>query len=644
MIVASKVVADNPIDRLTELSVLKPTDRLKARYRRLILISHCCHLAALNADDTDSLVISTDWLSWRKWVDKGGHGIHYETAMEYWPDDTDSPLELYLRSSRWMIDENGNDITEFRGVSMGKQFLQDSALFTKSYERLLCALHRLTEQFKPEEILLIDVQTENQLLDDALKRTLVAEVAESHGALFIDALDPPDPADPLWPDTLHMGINTPESGFRPWLRKIYSLTVGAIFYITAPHLRNRPKIFILNNWQVIEPLMKAFDSDRLTLVLLAGQWPKNLRFLWRCWRRGILLTNLPSGRLTRSEEDEVNDIPGKVIAAWNAPAEGMELRRREFIRGRVFDKGWLKSRAPMVKRYERFFQRHRFARVGIGDAGNALNRLIAEIANLNGVPVDELSNGMLLSDQKLDIRTGDAYGPPLISQFFAWGLQQEEWLRATGSPVKSVRTGYPGIDIVAAEADRPSVSRQSEKILILGSWVDGYDIHGLHSTKISYSVEIVRELKNLGFKTIRLKIHPGTPRLSYYQEAFRYYDLDCEIYKSGPLTEHLKWADLVIGPVSSGSLIETFAVGKPYFALRHYPSLMARKYTDRLQAFDTPRDLVAALVAGWRPDRQAILKYLCAFGEIPDASLRFWQVIEGSLDCGTKTLSKGLEK
>ena len=635
------VAAGNPIDDLTELSVLAPDKRLRPHYARFVLISHCNHLDSLDVGDTDTLVVTSDWLTWRKWVDGGGHGVHFEAAIAEWPSDAESAADLYLRSARWMFDDAGNDLTLFHGVSLGKQFLQDVSLFSKAIERLRLGLDRLISAYRPDELRLIDVQTENRLLDDPMKRRVIADLADQHSIKFVDALTVPDDADPLWPDPRHTGVEPTETGLRARLRSVYSMGIDFLFRVTTPHFRHRPRVFLLTNWNAVSSIVDAFDDKRLVLVLIAANSPKNISFLWRCWRRGIFLAHLGGGGLSGPDERALDEIHHNVERAWKEnDADLMENYRRAFVQERIFGGGWPRRRAPMVKKFNRLWRRDRFHRAVVGDAGNALNRMIAETAAQWDVPVDEIPNGMYLSDQRLDARTGHADAPPLIQRILAWGPQQEDWVRATKAPIETVRIGYPAIDSIRCETETAAALNPDNAILVLGAWVDGYDAWGLHSIKPSYTIDVVRALQGAGFHNIRVKIHPGTPNLSYYQEAFRHCRLTCELIKEGPVTPHVDWADAVIGPVSSGSLVETLATGTPYFALRHFPSLMSRQYCDRLQAFDTPKALVDALVNGWRPDREEILSYVCAFREIPNASRRFWQVIAASVGTDSYTGEK----
>lgn len=631
------MTGESPAARLTGLSVLRIPAHIRQRYRRFLLISHVAHVPGLDLAQTGTLVICTDWLAWRRIVDAGGHALHFEALMEHWPTSAEGggedPRDNYQASTRWMF-LKGEDVTRFHGVSLGKQFLQDTSLFSKAYLRLWHGLDRLIARFRPDAIELIDLQLENHMLDDALKRHLVADLAARHGLTVTDRLAPPDPWDPLWPDSPHMGIELPETGWRPRLRRICSRAIDFAFRVVSPRAQARPKILVLNNWQVVDPLLRAFDSRKVTLVLPADHWPKNPRFLFQCWRRGIVLANLPALSLSAAERAGILALIERFEQHWREhPAEGIEAARRLFIRTRIFQGGWLLRRAAEANGYRALFRRHKFARVTVGDGGNALSRMIAETAWAAGIAAEELPNGMFLSDQRLDIRTGDDFGPAILTRFLAWGPQQEEWLRATGATIEVARCGYPGIDLVRRDT---KVSAGRRKVLVLGPWIDGYDVIGLHSCKASYLVEMMQALQHLKAPDgspveLRVKLHPGTPKKSYYVECLRSHGIGCEIHKEGRLTAHVEWADLVVGPASSGSVVETLAAGKPYYPVKHYPSMMADRYTDRMGAVESAAELFDLLNSGREPDREDILEYFCSFRTYPQAARRFWDLMEESV-------------
>lgn len=609
---------------LSPLSVLCLPSYLRPTYRRLVLVSHPRHLAGLDLADAESLVVATDWLTWRQAVDRGGHCVHYEGFLEEWPAERGQPGEQYLRAAQWMLEE-GHDPTLFHGVSLGRAFANDVMLFRGAFSRIHHALTRIVAAYRPEEVVLVDLHFDRGLLDSDSKRILVGTLAERHGLRYVEALDVPDDEDPGRPDHVFRGLPA-ENPVRVRLRRLYEWGVETAFRLARPFAWRRPKVFVWTNRIVMDALLARFDRSRgFAPLIVAGQFPKSLSFLWFCWQKGILPVAYPTARLSRAEEEAIAEILRRVEARLRASAEPVDRALVKFLMPLMRDEGRFRQYALIAKGFVRFFRRAGMARVLVGDAGSPQQRLVIEAAKVAGVAVDELPNGMFLPNQKVETRTGDAFGPPRIDRFLSWGVQNEEWMRAIGSPVPCVRVGYP---IIEELRDRVVPRESVERALILPPIVDAYDPIGLHANKIACVVEAALALREAGFRELRVKLHPGPPRLAYYEAALRYYGIDVQVFKAGSLLDQVLWADVVIGPVNSGSMVEVLAAGRPYFALAAYPTFIAPQYTDRIQSFSTVAQLKAALVSGWRPDRHSVLEYLCSVDSIPDSSQRVWEAIE----------------
>jgi hypothetical protein len=617
----------------SEFSVLRAHSHLKATYRDAVLISHCDQLEAIDDLSTASLVISTDWLAWKKLIDQGRHVIHFETLLSDWPDQLFEPFGVYLRAQNWIFDETGQDVSEVMGVSLGRQFTAEVALFTKAVERLCFGLTRIVEAFKIEKLRILDVQTENRLLDARLKQ-LVLETALAPLDVELDFSSMGSQHDEnLWPDRAYQSSVNHSAALRGIARKLYSVVIDRVCRVA--HLRFGPRrtVLILNNWQVVEPLLRAFDSRKLAPVLIAGQWPKSPGFIWMCLRKGVYLADLPRAKLTADESAWADRLPGKFREIWqnHASSDFMETLRRDFVSSRVLHTDVFGPRLRLIKSYHKLFKRHRFSFTLVGDAGNALNRIVLALSRASGAQSAELANGMLLTDQCLDVRSETSAGEPLVDWFFAWGPQQEAWAKATKYQANVEVTGYPGIDRVRA-GRRGNNQLESgsgyKRILVLGCWVDGYDTGALHFIKPAYTIEIISRLIAAGYDQVRLKLHPGTPNLGYYDSAIAYLGLAVEVFKSSPLKEHIAWADAIVGPVSSGSFVESLASGKPYFPVSQKPTLMAAAYTKRFGAFDSPEAVVAAIKSGDGGYRSDVLNFLCRYHAERNAATRAWAAVE----------------
>ena len=87
---------DVPPERsVADLSPTNFPSYFKERYQRLALVSHTKHLAALDRNDDETLVVSSDWFLWQKAVHDQWHCIFYETGLLNFTEDND-PLQDYV--------------------------------------------------------------------------------------------------------------------------------------------------------------------------------------------------------------------------------------------------------------------------------------------------------------------------------------------------------------------------------------------------------------------------------------------------------------------------------------------------------------------------------------------------------------------
>mgnify|MGYP001810487049 CR=1 FL=1 len=138
-------------------------------------------------------------------------------------------------------------------------------------------------------------------------------------------------------------------------------------------------------------------------------------------------------------------------------------------------------------------------------------------------------------------------------------------------------------------------------------------------------VAVSRVLRALGHREIRLKLHPGYGR-AYYQAVSDQFGLGLEIVEAGLVPDHLAWADLVVGPVESGAMVEAWAIGRPYLPLIPRPHAIDLGVLGPLPVLHDAEDLRRMLVERPPLDRAAIVEHFCAGGLEPGrASTRFWE-------------------
>ena len=610
------------------LSVVGPTEGLKDAYERFVLISHRDQLRACDMNDADSLIVTSDWLAWRLVAEAGGHGIHFEAALAEWPGERGDPDRHLLESSRWMLNE-GHDQTMFRGVSLGRQFTVPIARFRHAYLRMWHALDRLCRRYGPRVIVFFDLRAEYDVLDDDVIGDLVREAADRHGATFADRHDPAQrdrhtyPMDPV----VRAPGRTP--AMKRWFLELYEVFVDAAFRLRAAFAPAKPRVFVFLNWAGVSSLIHGAGGLLLTPVLTIRPWPKSFDFLVQCWRQGIVLARLPGCGFDADDETAVKNIVSAIDALYAQPATPLAAAEGTFVRRRIVNSGWLRGRAREVKSYERLFERRRIKRILIGDAENMLGRTLVGVGAAQEIPSDELFNGLRTTRQLTDVHHPEPTDNIPLSRFLSRGEQDEAWLRQIGSTLPSVRTGYPVVASIARRNTYEGARGKAIKALILPLLVQRYDVKALFANTFANLVDVARTLSELGYREFRVKLHPGhIGAKPNFEAVLDHYHMAADVVVSGPLSEHVDWADIVVGPVNTGAMVETFARGKPYYAFRARPSSVDPTLCGNIRVLETGEELHQALKEDGNTDAKADLEYYCSTTSIPDPAGCVWRVIE----------------
>ncbi len=608
------------------LSIFDHQPFLKDGYTRLVLISHSRHIKHLDPTDTDSLAVSTDWLVWRRCVDAGIHCIHYESVLVDGCNERGVWDDLYLESGHWVY-RDGKDVTLFKGISIGKQFIREVGLALLYHEHMRFALDKLCKTFSPREIVVYDYRADFDLIDDNLKKPLIDSVVGKLGIKVIYRLDCPVPGDSELPDIPSYGFENTEKGVRPLLRYLYAKVVDALFSLRWITGGRYPKIFLFPSQLMWEGLMDNFQGRKIAPVLLAEFHSKKITFIVDCLKKGILLSCLPNTRLTPDEREKIDNIIVCIEESWDASSFRNHAFIRSFIKNRFIDRGRFHTTAKLIKRYCKLFDRHSFARVMVSDCCTTHPRISLEAANRRGIPCDELLNGVFLGNRKHEARCGDGFSPPLIDRLLSWGKQNEDWVLTTKAKVRTVRTGYPALDVFLKKPIA-SKKRQQGNALILAYPPQGDDTFSVRANTYTYLIQFIIMLRDRGYENIRIKLHPGIDSKIYYERILEYFNLNYPVYKSSPLRTHLEWADFVIGPVTSGAMPETLINGKPYYPIWLKPSSLDSNYLKELPVFSTASEVAEHLDSGKEFDGSEILKYFCATDEISNASDNVWTALE----------------
>jgi hypothetical protein len=236
---------------------------------------------------------------------------------------------------------------------------------------------------------------------------------------------------------------------------------------------------------------------------------------------------------------------------------------------------------------------------------------------------------MFVCPIQTDVRCGDRVMPAGITRLLAWGEQQLDWLKFSAAPeVGSLRVGHPGLDRLrraGGPLTMPPAGRGN--VLVLPFMPTGSNSRTPRAQILTFLVETVRMLQDLGYRDIVLKLHPGVGGLSYVERVASEFRLSCKVVKSGRMIDLLDWAHIVIGPVESGAMVETLALGRPYFGVTVPPSSVDDRFFPGFAVHRSVSDLRRALLAGDQPDRERLMNYLCSFADIDNSARRIWRTL-----------------
>ncbi len=614
------------MDNLKEeiLDIEEAPSWLKPSYVRLILVSHECHLADLDPNDQQSLVIVTDWLLWQKCVREHRHALHFEHLLGVGPGRWAEVHTHMQQNCQWVYD-GGVDITLFKGVSLGIAFVREIFLFCHACERLWVGLERLCRQYRPRQLVLRDVRGDLDLIEGRTKRTLVTALAAELNIEFRDELDEIKPGNPSFPNPAIL-MPTVEGRLRGFARRLYARVIDRASRLVWHWRGCPPKLLLLLDVPQTLGLCDHFHGDTVAPVINAGASPKSWSFLSGLWRRGVLPVEVPEGNLNKADRAALDAIIARLETLWAAvPAvDVIDAARRDYVRDRIIANGRLEATARMVLGYGRLMDRHKFARVVVGDADLNHGRVAASLAKRVGIPVDEIFNGIFLTDWRTPSRCGDGRSPPVVDRVLAWGDAAISWLTATQTSAEVVVTGNPTVDTLAPLA-RGSAS--GKRVLILPPYSIEVDPAALTGRVGHQLVELVRMLLGHGYE-VRIKVHPGHANPQWYQQVVAMFSLDCPVFGQGSVRGHLEWADLVIGPPTTGAMAESLACGRPYFPYATRPGVANYGHMSFMPIFFSAKEVERAL-HDWRPDCREILTRLCATDGITPASVRIWQALAG---------------
>ena len=174
---------------------------------------------------------------------------------------------------------------------------------------------------------------------------------------------------------------------------------------------------------------------------------------------------MPFIKFNKADNRRLNEIRFAIENSFSGASSPRKIAQQRFIERNFLESGRYRRIAANIVSYGKLFEQHKIAHLVVGDAGNGNCRLLLEIANLKNIPADELLNGMFLTDEYFDVRSGDNVHKPYVKRLLSWGENDEIWLENQNKHLPFVRTGYPALENINTEFGDPL--KPYKKALIL---------------------------------------------------------------------------------------------------------------------------------------------------------------------------------
>lgn len=606
-------------------------------YRRLALVSHPRHMRELDAADEDTLVVAHSWLLWQEAIAGGWHCVQYESEAAR-QEHADQATDIHVRTNDWLYAGGDEDPTIFHGVSLGRRFSREIGLLIMERERLERALECLVARYRPSELLFMDFRADYAVMDCSGRFALVKDFADRHGIAVLDQRDPPTGDDPHLPFAEFYGRDVQEESAREaiavtWARRGLVTLLDILGGLRRRLSPGRPVVIMANTHLTAIPLIENFRAGKLFALILADWYPRkrDVVFLVRNLARGALPASCRRPRLDDDDAREIVRIEDRLEEAWRTPPHGHEREIRRYVKERIIAPGRLRAMAADVKWVERMLKKHHPDMVLSDGLDYHLCHIFFILAKDLGIATAATWHAPYIQDVRMGILGGDPRVVPAIDLFLTWGPINEAWLDAIGATARAIRTGSPTIQ---RSPLAPAPSAKRDRALLLQYLATGEDHAFPQAAQYPFFVETVRMLRRIGFSEVRLKVHPGAYSKEHYRMVAEAFGLDCAIYKDESFQDLVVWADIVIGPVVSGAMVEVLGTGKPYYPILLRPHAVNTRYLKGHPVFSSVEELGDALLGDEAPDFGKLIDDLAGIGHFPNPARRAWEVLSDELSVG----------
>jgi len=587
------------------------------------LISHPRHLDQVGDLSGNVLLIATDWLLMQDCLSKGLSCISLDTGQRLWKGEDNLAEDANLRSADFAY-HDGQDLTMFQGVSLGRLFSPRLSTFLVALERITRGLGALIEHYQPKKIIAYDCFPGFGTLGPYVRRQLVTDIVADHDIAFTDRWDPLSNDDPSLPFLAEANkVNQQKRNASALLlqlcRQVYSYSIDCISQLLMRRRQNRT--LLLLNLKTTDGLLDNFPRDKVTPTIVFESNRKNFRIVFKYLLRGVLIVGKRIPKLDPQSRKDVQKINDALLKAHAGPSTGADRAIRNFVNDRLLKDGQMEALAQEVLAAKSLLERYRPSRVVVDGVRNLPLRSFIDVANTMGIPVDYTWHAPIAPKrQKWDAFGNDPRTKVSISRALSWGPVFEEWMAKTGPGIPCIRTGTTRVPDRAEKCSE----QMGRRILILDYNSMSDDSLALDGYRFEFFVKAVRLLREMGYEDIAIKLHPGRPRAQYFEAVAEKFNLNCPVYKSEPLTKILDDFDIVMGPMYTTARLEALAAGKRYIGFMIPPNAFDPSYYDHEDHLTDLDQLPETLQKGTFQDNASILQRYNVLEPTQDPSTRFW--------------------
>lgn len=595
---------------------------LKPSYERIVLLANAEDAESFGIDQ-HSLFITYDWLLCQTLREAGYDIIHYEAALLDWelPHDFVPNLNTYVNA--WVFDD-GKDMTEFRGISLGKCFTSEMTLCQMNFLRLDYAIRHLIKITGCSVVIYRNFATEFGVLNADQRQMLVRNACADMGVRY------EGPAEGLVNKSnviRELQFRHKPVTLRERLAQAYAVGLSLLSRLRAGN--KRPKVLLLANTNMLKALIMGYKRGGVTPVVQARTIPRKRKYLSWIFKQGICAITMTPSKLDKETLDEINALRKQIEEHLEHQSDEIPRPVAAFIQQRFLQTDKLEQYVADLLTAEINMRKIRPARLIVDGVRNPPNRLYVEIAYRDGIPIDYIWHGphVPMKDRN-DALCGDMATPPRVTRVLSWGEVNDEWLDDIGYHQERVRVGSPLAQLYANQPKpEPAKTGHDRKALLLQYDPMVQDLRGLNVHTFNSLINTAFALRRQGFDEIRVKMHPGPNKWepSYFKAVIAYFGLDCPVYKYEPFHDMVKWADIVVGPLASGAMFETLAAGKPYYPFMIEPHSMDSRYYGDYLIFRTVDEFENALKNNVVPEGRHILNQFYSIDSISDTVGAFWE-------------------